>query len=348
MTFGAPQYLFALLALPPLATLVAWGFARRASSVQRIGDPILVKRLSTAVSLPMRVLRLTLWFAGVALIVVGLARPQWGSDIEIVEQRGVQVMVALDISRSMLAQDVKPTRLDRAKLEISDLMSRLEGDSVGIVLFSGASFIQFPMTSDYATARTYVHNASPSAISRQGTVIGEAIATAMVGFSDQRVSQRVIVIMTDGESHEGDPVAAARQAAQDGAVVYTVGFGSPDGGPVPEYDERGDITGHRQDAQGRTVISQLDEATLRGVAEAGGGRYFRAAEIDAMANLADEIRSYKDEAFQSEFSQRRVERFQVFLIAGALSLVLAELATDRLSLWFRRRRLGAVERAADV
>ena len=223
MTFGAPQYLFALLALPPLAMLVAWGFARRASSVQRIGDPILVKRLSAAVSLPMRILRIILWFAGVTLLIVGLARPQWGSDIEIVEQRGVQVMVALagvtllivglarpqwgsdieiveqrgvqvmvalDISRSMLAQDVKPTRLDRAKLEISDLMSRLEGDSVGIVLFSGASFIQFPMTSDYATARAYVHNASPSAISRQGTVIGEAIATAMVGFSNQRVSQR--------------------------------------------------------------------------------------------------------------------------------------------------------------
>ena len=348
MTFGAPQYLFALLALPPLVMLVAWSFSRRASSVQRIGDPILVKRLSAAVSLPMRILRIILWFAGVILLIVGLARPQWGSDIEIVEQRGVQVMVALDISRSMLAQDVKPTRLDRAKLEISDLMSRLEGDSVGIVLFSGASFIQFPMTSDYATARAYVHNASPSAISRQGTVIGEAIATAMVGFSDQRVSQRVIVIMTDGESHEGDPVAAARQAAKDDAVIYTVGVGSPGGGPVPEYDDRGQIAGYPKDSQGRTVISQLDEVTLRSVAEAGGGRYFRASEIDAMASLAGEIRSYQDEAFQSEFSQRKVERLQVFLLAGALSLVLAELATDRLSFWCRRRRMWTAEGAAHV
>ena len=234
------------------------------------------------------------------------------------------------------------------QLELSDLMSRLDGDSVGIVLFSGASFIQFPMTSDYATARTYVHNASPSAISRQGTVIGEAISTAMVGFSDQRVSQRVIVIMTDGESHEGDPVAAARQAAKDGAVTYTVGFGSPDGVPVPEYDERGQITGSARDSQGRTVISQLDEVTLRSVAEAGGGRYFRASEIDAMASLAGEIRSYQDEAFQSEFSQRKVERLQVFLLAGAFSLVLAELATDRLSLWYRRRRMWAAEGAAHV
>ena len=348
MTFGAPQYLLALVALPPLAVLVAWGFAHRASSVQRIGDPIVVRRLSAAVSQPARILRLTLWFAGVALIIVGLARPQWGSDIEVVERRGVQVMVALDVSRSMLVEDVKPTRLDRAKLEVSDLLSSLGGDSVGIVLFSGASFIQLPMTSDYATARNYIHNASPSAISRQGTVIGEAIATAMVGFSDQRVSQRVIIIMTDGESHEGDPIAAARQAAEDGAVVHTVGFGSSGGGTVPEYDEGGQITGYETDSQGRAVTSQLDEDTLRSIAEAGGGRYFRAAEVDAMATLADEIGSYKDEAFQSELSQRKVERLQVFLLAGALFLVLAELATDRLSLRLGGRRTLTSERAARV
>ena len=151
-------------------------------------------------------------------------------------------MVALDISRSMLAPDLKPTRLDRAKLEISDLVSRLDGDEVGIVLFSGASFIQFPLTSDYATARTYLNHASPNAITRQGTVIAEAIETAMAGFSTERERQKVIVIMTDGENHEGDPITAAREAAGQGAVIYTVGFGSPEGGPVPEYDERGEIT----------------------------------------------------------------------------------------------------------
>ena len=201
-----------------------------------------------------------------------------GSDVQIVEHRGVQVMVALDISRSMLAQDLKPTRLDRAKLEISDLMSRLTGDEVGIVLFSGASFIQFPLTFDYATARTYLRNASPDAITRQGTVIAKAIETAMTGFSEERVSQKIIVIMTDGENHEGDPIAAARQAAEDGAVIYTVGFGSPEGEPVPEYDGQGNVIGYREDDQGRVVITQLDEAALQQVAQAGGGKYFRAVE----------------------------------------------------------------------
>ena len=253
----------------------------------------------------MRGLRLVLWFLGMALLIVALARPQWGSDIQVVEQAGVQVMVALDISRSMLAQDLKPNRLGRAKLEISDLISRLDGDEIGIVLFSGASFVQFPLTSDHSTARTYLNHASPNAISRQGTVIAEAIDTAMTGFSTERENQKIIVIMTDGESHEGDAIAAARQAAGEGAVIFTVGVGSSEGSPVPEYDERENITGQSQDAQGRAVVSKMDEIALQQIAQSGGGRYFRAAEPGAMAGLAEEIQSFEDRSLQSEFNQRR-------------------------------------------
>ena len=284
-----------------------------------------------------RGLRLTLWFLGVALLIFSLARPQWGSDIEIVEQGGVQVMVALDISRSMLAEDLKPNRLDRAKLEISDLISRLYGNEVGIVLFSGASFIQFPLTFDYSTARTYLNHANPNAITRQGTVIAEAIETAMPGFSTERERQKVIVIMTDGESHEGDPIAAARQAAEQGAAIFTVGFGSPDGAPVPTHDERGEITGYSQDSEGNPLISRIDEVALQQIAESGGGRYFRATDSGAIAGLAEEVQSFEDQSLRSEFNQRKVERFQLFLLAGALCLAIAEIATDRL---FLPRRTG--------
>ena len=348
MSFGIPQFLYLLAALPVLVLFVRWALSRRTALMRRIGDPALVGRLSPAANGKLRILRFILWFVAVTLLIVALARPQWGSDIEIVEQGGVQVMVALDISRSMLVQDLKPNRLDRAKLEISSLISRLEGDEVGIVLFSGASFIQFPLTSDYATARTYLNHASPNAISRQGTVIAEAIDTAMVGFSNERESQRIIVIMTDGENHEDDPIAAARRAVEEGAVIYTVGFGSPDGGPVPEFDDQGNITGFRQDVQGRTVVSRIDEIALQQIADSGGGRYFRAAEHGAMANLADEIRSFQDEALQSEFNQRKVERFQLFLLAGALCLVLVEVMADSLLLRQRRSRWEAPERAGDV
>ena len=314
----------------------------------RIGDPTLVDRLSAAVNYRTRRWRVVLWLVGVALVILAIARPQWGSDVEIVEQRGVQVMVALDVSRSMLAEDMKPTRLDRAKLEISDLMSRLNGDEIGIVLFSGASFIQFPLTFDYATARTYLQHANPNVITRQGTVIAEAIDTAMAGFSEQRATQKVIVIMTDGENHEGAPIEVARQAAEDGAIIYTVGFGSVQGEPIPEYDEQGSVTGFRKDTQGNVVLSQLDEATLQQIALAGGGRYFRASERGAIAALVGEIESLQDESFQSEFSRTRIERFQIFLLGGVISLILAEMMTDRLSISLRRRRTIRTEAMGNV
>ena len=345
MTFGAPQYLWALAALPVLVGFVWWMSARRRASVLRIGDLALIERLSASVNRGARLRRAVLWFVGAGLVIAALARPQWGSDVEVVEHRGVQVMVALDISRSMLAQDVKPSRLDRAKLEISDLMSRLTGDEIGIVLFSGASFIQFPITFDYATARTYLSHAHPDAITRQGTVIAEAIETAMTGFSDQRTGQKVIVVMTDGENHEGDPVAEARRAASEGAVVYTIGFGSVQGEPLPEYDESGALAGFREDAQGDVVISRLDEETLVRVAEAGGGRYFRAADPDAISDLAAEIQTFEDETLESEFSRTKIERFQIFLLAGVLALAAAEVMTDRFSIRIGRRR--AVPREVD-
>ena len=338
MTFGEPQYLYALAIIPALYAFVRWALARRAEAVRNIGDSFLTARLGVDDGRIPRTIRLVLWFIAVTLIILAIARPQWGSDNDIVEQRGVQIMVALDVSRSMLSQDTNPSRLERAKLEISDLISHLEGDEIGIVLFSGASFIQFPLTSDYASALTYLHHARPSAISRQGTAIGEAIGTAMAGFSHERDHQKAIVILTDGENHEGDPVAAAQKAAQDGAVIFTVGFGSSEGNPVPERDERGDIVGYRTDAEGQPVISKLDEQMLVRIAEAGGGNYFQATNAEAIKGLTNEIRSFQESSLQSEFSQRKAERFQLFLLAGAVSLFLAEMMSDKLLRSLRGRR----------
>ena len=348
MTFGAPQFLIVLAALPLLAVLVFWVRTRRTRAIRLIGDPVLLERLGLSSNPRMQGFRSVLWFLGAALLIVALARPQWGSDIEIVEQRGVQVMIALDVSRSMLVQDLKPTRLDRAKLEISDLISTLDGDEVGIVLFSGASFVQFPLTSDYATARTYLSHAGPNSITRQGTVIAEAIETATIAFSHERPGQKIIVIMTDGENHEGDPVGMARRAAGEGTVIYTVGLGSPEGGPVPEYDDAGNITGYKPDAQGRVIASRPDEVLLQQIAEVGGGRYFRASDPGAMGALADEIQAFEDLTRQSEFNQRKVERFQLFLLAGALLLVLSEAMTGRFFVSSRRRRAAPARELGDA
>ena len=347
MTFASPQFLIILAALPALALFARWVLGRRAAALMRIGDPALVERLSTA-SQRMRLARLALWFVGVALIVVALGRPQWSTEIEIVEQRGVQLMVALDVSRSMLLRDVKPSRLDRAKLEISDLISRLEGDTIGIVLFSGASFSQFPLTADYATARAYLNVASPRAISRPGTVIGEAIGTAMGGFNDLRVSQKVIIIMTDGENHEGDPVEAARQAAAEGAVIYTVGFGLPEGVPVPVYDEQENVIGYRRMVRVGQFCPGSTKARFNALLRRVGADTSGPAILALLSGLLDEIDAFQDENLRSELSERRVERFQLFLIAGALSLFLAEVLTDRLLLTSRRRLRTAIEGAGHV
>ncbi|MDH3675474.1 MAG: VWA domain-containing protein, partial [Anaerolineae bacterium] len=214
MTFAKPIFLYGLLILVPMMLLfVGWAARRQQTALARLGNPALVKRLSSSVNWRGRRWRTAIWFLVLVMLLVALARPQWGSEVQEVEQQGIEVMVALDVSNSMLAQDVKPDRLSRAKLEISDLMDRLGGDEIGLVLFSGASFIQFPLTSDYTTARTFLDNARPEVISKQGTNIGDAIRTAMSGFDANRSSQKVIVLITDGENLEGDALTMAQTAS---------------------------------------------------------------------------------------------------------------------------------------
>ena len=338
MTFAEPDYLYALALMPLIALFMVWAGRRRQSAIASLGDPSLIDRLSLSVDWRGRRVRSWLWFVALALLIVALARPRWGSDVQIVERQGVQIMIALDVSTSMLAEDIKPNRLKRAKLEIVDLMSRLDGDEVGLVLFSGASFLQFPLTFDYSTARTFLDEAGPHMISRPGTAIGKAIETAVNGFNEQRAGQKVILIITDGESHEGDPLAAARIAREEGVVIYTIGFGSPDGEPIPEYDAFGRMSGFKQDQRGEVILSKLNEVTLQRIAREGGGKYYRAtADGRVIESLKDDFDALQKESFESEFRTRQIERFQLFLAVALLVLVAMELVPDRVSSWLRRR-----------
>jgi Ca-activated chloride channel family protein len=263
-----------------------------------------------------------------------------------VEQEGLQVMVALDVSESMLAEDLKPNRLEQAKLEINDLMNRLNGDEIGLVLFSGASFIQFPLTTDYGTARNYLDSVGPNSISRPGTAIGDAIRTAMTGFDPNLDSQKVLVIITDGEDHETDPIGAAQAAADEGIIIYTIGFGTPEGAPVPETDEWGNVVGAKQDAQGNTVISRLESGTLEEIAGIGHGRYFQASadgsELDA---LLAEIDTLQRTQLANRAETKMIERYQGFLFLAILALVLAELIPDRI---VNRKPLSVFRRGSRV
>ena len=239
-------------------------------------------------------------------------------------------MAALDVSQSMLAEDIMPSRLERAKLELGSLMDRLDGDEVGLVLFSGASFVQLPLTSDYGTARKFLESASPDVISRQGTVVGKAIDTSLSAFPEQRLGQKVILLMTDGEDRETDPVAAAQRAADQGAVIYVLGFGDPEGTPIPQYGAEGELLGYKMDRGGQIVLSKLDEDVLLQVARTTGGRYLRVEPGSrAVSELVSELAGLEKGELESQVEVERVERFQLFLLAALLALVAAELVPDR-------------------
>ena len=339
MTFANPQFLILLAAVPAAALLVTLAVLARRRSLARFAEPALLSRLVESTSSPRRLAKSALTIVAVGLIVLAVARPQWGETEQVVERHGVQLMVALDISRSMLAEDVKPNRLARAKLEVADLLQRLHGDEVGLVLFSGAAFIQFPLTFDYSTARTFLDNAGTDMIARQGTVIAEAIDVSMVGLDNDRAGHKAILIISDGEEdrQESDSIRAADRAAEAGLTVFTIGVGASDGEPIPIRDGWDNLVGYQEDGDGNMVLSRINENLLRDVAETGGGRYVLAGgSTSAAAVIAEELDSLEKTVVESEVTNARIERFQWFVALAIALLVAAQLIPDR-----RHRPLAA-------
>jgi len=332
MNFAKPEYLLALFIIPAVGLLMFWANKKRRQSLGKLGESSLLRKLTTSINWRGRRWRNALLLLSLTLFIIALARPQWGSEVREIDQEGLQVMVALDVSQSMLAQDIKPTRLDRAKLEIADLMRQLEGDEVGLVLFSGASFIQVPLTSDYYTALSYLDNANPNVISRPGTVIGDAIRTSAGGFDPNLSSQKVLVVMTDGEDHETDPLAAAKEVAGEDVLIFTIGFGTPEGEPIPVTDENGAVVDYKRDQNGEVVLSKLDEGTLQSIAQTGNGQYYRAsADGSELQSLLSEIDNLQKDQLQSRFETRQIERYQIFLAIALVLFVVSELIPDRLA-----------------
>jgi Ca-activated chloride channel family protein len=351
MTFASPWYLYALpFVAAALLALFYWSDRRRQAALDRLGNPDLIRRLVSTMSGRARRTQQLLWLLSAIFLTVALARPQWGGTVRNVEREGVQIVVALDVSMSMLADDIKPNRLERARLEIQDLMSRLQGDEIALVLFSGASFVQFPLTSDYATARQFLESADPLAISKPGTNVSEALYTAMDAFDLDSTSQKVIVLITDGEAHDADAVLAAQAAVDQGALIYTIGFGSPEGAMVPEFDDRGRPAGYKTDSSGLPVISRLDEATLQEIARIGGGAYFRASSSGGeIPELVSQMETLQHGALGETQEVIQTERFQIFLALALCTLVVSGLLPQRSTAQQRKQAAGSVApRAAGV
>ena len=326
INFAQAQYLFLLLLILFFFLIQALVLRLRRRRIRKFGDEKLVRELMPSYAKAKVWVRLTLFSVGFFFFVIGLSRPQIGAKLKEHETKGAEIMIALDVSNSMLAEDYSPNRLERAKLAISRLVDKLRDDRIGLIVFAGNSFVQLPITTDYVSAKMFMNSISTESVPVQGTAIGEAINTAMRSFSSQSEKSRAIIVITDGENHEDDPVAAAKQAAEMGVRVFTIGVGSPEGKPIPMDGEL------LKDKDGNIVVTRLDESVLQEVAQAGNGVYVRAGNSEFGLNpIIEDIRRMEDEKYSSIVFEEYDEQFMYFLAIALFFFVIEMLVGDRRS-----------------
>lgn len=325
LLFADYKYLYLLLLIPVFLLGYALLRGLRKRRVKAFGEPELVNALMPSRSRSKGWVRMVLFCLGFLFFVLGLARPQTGAKLSERKTRGAEIIVALDVSNSMLAQDYSPNRLERAKLAISRLTDLLQDDRIGLVIFAGTSFVQLPVTTDYVSAKMFLGNIDTGSIPIQGTAIGDAIRLSIKSFSAQSEKSRVIIVISDGENHEDDPVAAAKDAAEFGIKVYTIGVGSADGQPIPV--EGGSLL---RDQKGEIVVTKLDEKTLREIARAGNGAYIHAGNEEFGLNpIVQDIRRLEDEEFGSIVFEEYDEQYMYFFGIALLLFVIEMLIGER-------------------
>lgn len=324
INFAQAQYLFLILLIPVF--FIAYALMRhfRKKRLKKLGDRELVSGLMPSVSSSKGWVRITLFSLAFFFFAIGLSRPQIGAKLKERKIKGVEIMIALDVSNSMLAEDFSPNRLERAKLAISSLVDKLRDDRIGLVVFAGTSFVQLPVTTDYASAKMFLNSINTESVPVQGTALGEAMMTCIRSFSAQSERSRAVIIITDGENHEDDPVAVAKQAAEIGIKVYTIGVGSPEGKPIPYNGEL------LKDKDGNIVVSKLDEKTLRDIASAGNGAYVRAGMSEFGLNpIVDDIKKMDEEMFNSVVFEEFDEQYMYFFAIALVLLVTEMLVGER-------------------
>ncbi len=343
--FASPQYLYLLLVLVALAAIHYYIIYKKKRQVKRFGDPELTKQLFLGVSRWRPELKFWLAMAALASFIVALARPQFGTRLDTRERVGIEAIIALDVSNSMLAEDVKPNRLEKAKMMVSNMVDGMKDDKIGLIVFAGQAFVQLPITSDYVSAKMFLETISPSMMSVQGTDVAEAINLSMRSFTQQEDVSRAIFVITDGEDNEARGVEAAKQAALKGVRVYVLGIGNPGGAPIP-------IPGTGQyiiDDEGNTVISKLSEEMCREIATAGNGSYIYVDNSSsAQKKLSEQVDRLAKAKMESQIYSEYDEQFQGFILIGLVLLLLDVFLLEReskstwLSNLFRRGRPAAM------
>lgn len=335
LRFEDPIYLWMLLIIPILVLVRFIVWQKRKRNLRKFGEPSLLKEMMPDVSKYRLTIKFSLLLSAITILIFMIARPQVGSKISHEKREGIEVLIALDISNSMLAQDVIPSRLEKSKLLIEDLVDHFTNDKVGLVVFAGDAFVQLPITNDYVSAKMFLQNINPSLITTQGTDLARAISLSQSCFTQREHIGRAIIVITDGEDHEGGALEAAREAYKKGINVFILGVGTSKGAPIPDGNG-----GSLKDNSGQTVLSALNEQMCQQVAKAGNGVYIHVDNTsDAQERLNKELSKLQsgisDTVVYSEYN----EQFQIFGIILLLLLIVETILLESRNPLFKKINL---------
>ena len=334
--FAHPDFLYLLFLLPALVAFYVYAMIVKKKAIKKYGNPTLLAELMPEVSTKRQHLKFWLLFGAITMVIFIIAGPQFGSKLETVKRQGVEIMVCLDVSNSMLAEDVSPNRLDKAKQMLSRLTDGFTNDKVGLIVFAGDAFTQWPITSDYISAKMFLSSINPSMVSTQGTAIGAAINLAARSFTPDETTDKAIILITDGENHEDDAIGAAKAGAEKGIHVNIVGMGDPKGSPIPIQGSNN----YMKDKDGNVVITKLNEQMGQEIAAAGNGMYVRADNTNsALKALQKEIEKMNKTELDSKVYSEYDEQFQIFAWIALFLLIADFMTLDRKNRIFRKVKL---------
>jgi Ca-activated chloride channel family protein len=326
--FAHPDFLYLLLLLPVLVLLFIINEIRKKNALKRLGDTNLVNGLIPEMSKIRPVIKFTLQLTALIFGIIMLARPQFGSKIEDVKKQGVEVIIALDVSNSMLAEDIQPDRLTRAKQAISRLVDDLDNDKIGLIVFAGDAYIQIPITTDYISAKMFLSAINPNTVPKQGTAIGTAINLGVKSFSPGDGKSKAMIIITDGENHEDDPLKEAEDASKAGIVIHTIGIGSTDGVPIPMNNNG--KKDYLKDVDGNIVVTKLDEDILKKIALSTNGNYVKANNSNiGLDEIYAQIKKMKKQDLESTMYTEYNDQFQIFTAIAILFLIIDFIIMER-------------------
>lgn len=334
--FAHPDFLYLLFILPALIVFYIYAMAQKKKAIKKYGNLELLAELMPEVSRGRQRLKFWLLFGAIAMVIFVIAGPQFGSKLETVKRQGVEIMVCLDVSNSMLAEDVSPNRLEKAKQMLSKLTDGFNDDKMGLIVFAGDAFTQLPITSDYVSAKMFLSSINPSMVSTQGTAIGAAINLALRSFTPSETSDKTIILITDGENHEDDAVKAAAAAAEKNIHVNIVGMGDPKGSPIPIAG----ANNYMKDKDGNVVITKLNEQMCQEIVAAGNGMYVRADNTNsAQKALQKEIEKMNKSELDSKVYSEYNEQFQTLAWIALILLIAEFLILERKNRVFKKVKL---------